>query len=149
MDWTGFALSLGGVGLTAASGYGMARIRSARAAGNSSAALEVLESLVLPTVTAIAQDATLQLKAAHKDGKLTRREAAAALDTAATEVVEALPAWAEATLLKTAGSPEKMVERLVKPCIEQAAQAIKRTVKVSAKPVSDEEWQRAYKRLGL
>lgn len=131
MNWTDVALSLGGVGLTAASSYGMMRLQDARVRGKSSAALEVLGSVVLPKVTEIAQDATLQLKAANADGRLTKEEASAALNVAAEEVVGALPGWAEKTLLKTAGSPEQMVERLVKPQIEVALKQVKTQVKPS------------------
>ena len=131
MNWTDVALSFGGVGLTAASSYGMLRLKNARAMGKSSAALEVLESVVLPKVTEIAQDATLQLKAANADGKLTKEEASAALNVAAEEVVADLPRWALATLTKTAGSPEGMLERLVKPQVEQAVRKVKTQVKPS------------------
>ena len=131
MNWTDVALSLGALGLTAASSYFILRLQDARVRGKSSAALEVLESVVLPKVTEIAQDATLQLKAANADGKLTKEEASAALNVAAEEVVADLPRWAAATLTKTAGSPEKMLERLVKPQVEQAVRKVKTQVKPS------------------
>lgn len=131
MNWTDVALSLSGVGLTAASSYGVMRLKNARLQGKSSAALEVLESVVLPKVAEIAQDATLQLKAANADGKLTKEEATAALEVAAEEVVADLPRWAALTLTKTAGSKGAMVERLVKPQLEVAVKQVKRQVKPS------------------
>lgn len=154
MNWTDVALSLGGVGLTAASSYGVMRLKNARLQGRSSAALEVLESLVLPTVTEIAQDATLQLKAAAKDGKLTKEEASAALEVAAEEIVADLPRWAAATLTKTAGSKGAMVERLVKPQVEVAVKEVKKTVpnyviEDAFGAVKDEVRRKARARLGL
>ena len=152
MNWTDVGLSIGGLGLTAASSYGIIRLKNARLAGKSSAALEVLEGVVLPKVAEIAQDATLQLKAANADGKLTKDEAKAALNVAAEEVVADLPRWAHAALVKTAGGEGEMLERLVKPQVEQAVRKVRTQVKPSyviEGAFRDDVRRKARSRLGL
>lgn len=132
-------------------GYAALRLERVREAGESGAALEVLEQLVLPVVQEIAEDATLVLKASAADGKLTQAEAKAALNSAVRATLADLPAWAEVALTQTAGSQGAMVERVVVPQVEKAVAEVKTRLELPnlEQAAKDELRKMARARLGL
>jgi len=119
----GFALTA----LTALLGVGTQFVHGAVAKqklGKFGVALDLLTTLIGSKVAQIAQGSVDILKQDAADGKLTQDEAAAALATTTREVWTGLPEALKNILLTAFGSPEAVIEKAIKPKVEEAVKAL-------------------------
>lgn len=82
--------------------------------------LRIISELAFTKVAEINAKTIDQLRASAEDGKLTKEEAADALNTACREVWSGLPYFIQQNLLKDYGSEGPAIDHLIAPAVEQS-----------------------------